>query len=92
VSLIKELKQIIYELPLRSNLEASPAHRKRVAHFCEHHGICIEFTQARKTWHALAPSAVKPWWLTLSTIRTINKQKNNINNKKKTKTEVLEDA
>ena len=92
MSLIKELKQVIYELPFGANLKASSAYRKKIAHFCEHNGICIEFTQARKTWHALAPSAVRPWWLTLSTIRTIKKPKNNTNNKKNVKTEELENA
>jgi hypothetical protein len=92
VSLIKELKQVIYELPFRADLKASSAYRKKVAHFCEHNGICIEFTQARKTWHALAPLAVRPWWLTLSTIRAVKKSKHNTNNKKNIKTGVLENA
>jgi len=92
VSFIKELKQAIYELPFGSDLKASSAYRKKVAHFCEHNGICIEFTQARKTWHALAPLAVKPWWLTLSTIRAVKKLKHNTNNKKNVKTGVLENA
>jgi len=35
------------------------------AHFCEHDGISIRFTRARATWHAMAPCALKPWWLFL---------------------------
>ncbi len=92
VSLIDELRQVIYELPFGVDLKAGSAYRKKVAHFCEHNGICIEFTQARKTWHALAPLAVRPWWLTLSTLRTVKKSKHNTNNKKNIKTGVLENA
>jgi len=92
VSLIDELRQVIYELPFGADSKTGSAYRKKVAHFCEHNGICIEFTQARKTWHALAPLAVKPWWLTLSTLRTTKKPKHNTNNKKNIKTGVLENA
>ena len=58
------------------------------AHFCEHDGICINFTQARTTWHALAPCALKPWWLFLNPLRK-NRQ-NKIT--KNTDIEVTEDA
>lgn len=60
MSLIAELRQALYDLPL-----ASKPSRKVIAHFCEHDGIRIEFTRARTTWHAITPSAVKPWWITL---------------------------
>ncbi len=51
--------------------------RNDVAHFCEHDGIYIRFTQARATWHALAPCALKPWWLFLTpNILKKNIQKN----------------
>ena len=50
------------------------ANRKEVAHFCEHDGICIRFTRAKEAWHALAPCALKPWWLSLKPQR---KDKNN---------------
>jgi len=43
--------------------------RDEVAYFCEHDGIFIRFTQAKTTWHALAPCALKPWWLSLKPIR-----------------------
>jgi hypothetical protein len=92
VSLIKELKQVIYDLPLRVDLKANRAYRKKVAHFCEHNGIYIEFTQASSTWHALAPSALRPWWLKLRTVRSVKKTRDNLNNKKNAKTEELEDA
>lgn len=43
--------------------------RSEIAHFCEHNGIYIHFTKARSTWHALAPCALKPWWLFLKPLR-----------------------
>lgn len=92
MSLIQELKQVFYDIPLRVNLKASKASREKIAHFCEHNGICIEFTQAQSTWHALAPLAIKPWWLKLNIMRSVKKTKTNLNNKKNTKTEVLENA
>jgi len=60
MSLIAELRQALYDLPL-----AGRPSRKAIAHFCEHDGIRIRFTRARTTWHALAPSSVKPWWMVL---------------------------
>jgi hypothetical protein len=45
------------------------AKRKEFVHFCEHDGIYIHFTKARSTWHALAPCALKPWWLFLKPLR-----------------------
>lgn len=60
MSLIAELRQALYDLPL-----AGKPDRRVIAHFCEHDGIRIRFTRARTTWHAMAPSAVKPWWITL---------------------------
>ena len=60
MSLIAELRQVLYDLPL-----ASKPSRKVVAHFCEHDGIRIEFTRARTTWYALTPSSAKPWWMIL---------------------------
>jgi len=92
MGLIKELKQVIDELSFRTELRVSKAQRDKTAHFCEHSGICIEFTQARKTWHALAPLAVRPWWLKLNTVRIKKKINSNTNNKKNATTEVLENA
>ena len=45
------------------------AKRKEFVHFCEHDGIYIHFTKARSTWHALAPCALKPWWLFLKPLK-----------------------
>ena len=45
------------------------ARRKEFVHFCEHDGIYIHFTKARSTWHALAPCALKPWWLFLRPLK-----------------------
>ena len=72
--------------------------RDDIAHFCEHDGIYISFTRARSTWHALAPCALKPWWLFLNPLRrkTKNEKENNKNNKNKiiknTDIEVTENA
>ncbi len=60
MSLIAELRQALYDLPVTGK----PS-RKVIAHFCEHDGIRIQFTRARTTWHAMAPSSVKPWWMVL---------------------------
>ncbi len=79
MSLIAELKQVIYDFPLRADTKAR---RKKHAHFCEHSGICTTFTQARTTWHALAPLAIKPWWIKLNTVRSIKEIRNNTNNNK----------
>ncbi len=85
MSLIAELKQIIYDLPL-----AAEPGRDVIAHFCNHDGIRIKFTRARTTWHSLGPSAIKPWWLILEPLRTSpettgdlkrNTSKTNNNNK-----------
>lgn len=64
MSLIAELKQALYDLPL-----ANKPDRKQVAHFCEHDGLCIRFTRARTLWHAVTPSAIKPWWIFLEPLR-----------------------
>ena len=80
MSLKAELKQIIYDL----NIFTEPR-RDEVAHFCRHEGIRVCFTRARTTWHSLAPSAIKPWWMILEPIRTLSRtkdrQKYNKNNK-----------
>ena len=54
-----------------SNLTFNDRQTKQndVAHFCEHDGIYIRFTRARTTWHALAPCALKPWWLFLKPLK-----------------------
>ena len=65
MSLIDELNQVIYDLPFNRH----QMKRSDIAHFCEHDGICISFTRARTTWHAMAPCAVKPWWLFLAPLR-----------------------
>ena len=78
MSLIDELNQVIYDLPFNKH----QMNRNDIAHFCEHDGICISFTRARASWHALAPCAVKPWWLFLAPLRrglreTLNENKRN---------------
>lgn len=65
MSFIDELNQVIYDLPFKKH----QVRRENIAHFCEHDGICISFTRARTTWHALAPCALKPWWLFLNPLR-----------------------
>ncbi|MBT8120176.1 MAG: hypothetical protein KJN89_10710 [Gammaproteobacteria bacterium] len=65
MSLIDELNQVIYDLPFNKH----QLKRSEIAHFCEHDGIFISFTRARTTWHALAPCAIKPWWLFLAPLR-----------------------
>ena len=65
MSFIDELNQVLYDLPFNKH----QANRDNIAHFCEHDGICISFTRARTTWHALAPCALKPWWLFLGPLR-----------------------
>jgi len=96
MSLISEVKHILHDLPLPLTGKSD---RKRTAHFCEHHGIFIRFTRARSIWHALAPSAIKPWWLVLQPARARNgSKKNNYtnnnknNNNKKNVIEVVENA
>ena len=88
MSLIAELKQAIYDLPL-----AKKPGRDKIAHFCEHNGIRRTFTRARTTWQVLAPSAIKPWWIILEPLKnkTDNKKSSNTNNKK-LDTEVLDNA
>ena len=60
-----ELNQVIHDLLFKKN----QASRDEIAHFCEHDGICINFTRARSTWRALAPCALKPWWLFLNPLK-----------------------
>ncbi len=70
MNLFDELNKVINDLPFHK-------HQKKqadIACFCEHDGICIKFTragfsQAANTWHALAPCALKPWWLFLNPLR-----------------------
>ena len=96
MSLIDELNQVIHDLPFNKH----QASRNDVAHFCEHDGIYIRFTRARTTWHALAPCALKPWWLFLEPLRkSIRKKLKQQDNKTITKmtiknadTEVTENA
>ena len=81
-----ELNQIIYDL-LFNKPKLS---RNEIAHFCEHDGICINFTRARATWHALAPCALKPWWLFLQPLKrnlqqNLQHQKHNKKQNKKNK-------
>jgi len=71
MSFIDELSQVIYDLPFNKH----QANRSEIAHFCEHDGICICFTRARTTWHALAPCALKPWWLFLEPLRNKTQKK-----------------
>ena len=84
VGLINKLKQVIYGLPLKTG----KSRRDKIAHFCEHHGIRIKFTPAKTTWHAIAPSAMRPWWLKLNTLKTANSAETN----NRETTRVLENA
>jgi hypothetical protein len=91
MSLLAELKQAIYDLPMMRE----PG-RDKIAHFCEHNGIRRSFSRARTTWQALAPSAIKPWWMILEPLKkqsrnTDNKNSSNTNNKN-SDLEVLDNA
>jgi len=95
MSLIDELNQVIYDLPFNKHQPS----RNNVAHFCEHDGVTIRFTRARTTWHALAPCALKPWWLFLEPLKKNIRDKLTDNTKtkqqeitKKIATEVTENA
>lgn len=100
MSLIDELNQVIYDLPFNRH----QMKRSEIAHFCEHDGICISFTRARTTWQALAPCAIKPWWLFLAPLKKnlktdiydrLTQQQNNETSTTKIKneeTEVTENA
>ena len=70
MSLIAELRQAFYDLPL-----ASKPGRNVVAHFCEHEGIRLMFTRARTTWHAVVPATIKPWWLVLDPLIRNDREK-----------------
>jgi hypothetical protein len=76
---LEELNKVINDLSFNKH----QTNRNEVAHFCEHDGIFIRFTRARATWHALAPCALKPWWLSLKPIR--KKSENDSHNKITTK-------
>lgn len=82
-----ELNQIIYDL-LFNKPQLS---RNEIAYFCEHDGIRINFTRARATWHALAPCALKPWWLFLQPLKR-NLQQQKINKKNKITTNAAQQA
>ncbi len=95
MSLLKKLKpdelyQVIHDLLFEKN----QASRDEIAHFCEHDGICINFTRASSTWRALAPCALKPWWLFLNTLKKeIRKNMHNKHNEKnKITTNAAQDA
>jgi hypothetical protein len=62
---LDELNQTLRDLAFNKHQTS----RNDIAHFCEHDGICINFTPVRTTWHALAPCAIKPWWLFLQPLR-----------------------
>ena len=70
MSFIDELNQVIDDLPFNRHQTS----KDEIAHFCEHNGIYINFTRARTTWRARAPSAFKPWWLFLEPLRKNLKQ------------------
>ncbi len=87
---LDKLNKVIDDLPFHKH----QASRNDMAQFCEHDGICIYFTNAgstrrRTAWHALAPCALKPWWLFLNPLRR-NKpsdgQENSQSNNQKSKT------
>lgn len=86
MSLIDELNQILSDLPFNKH----QASRKDIAHFCEHNGIFIRYTRARTTWHALAPCALKPWWLFLEPVIKKTGIKKTSINKTSTRKQLLE--
>jgi len=86
VKLLDGLGSVIYNFSFYNHNHKHQTRRGDMTYFCEHDGICINFTPVRHTWHALAPCALKPWWLFLKTARQ-NKQKNN-----KQETEVTQNA
>lgn len=78
---LDKLNKVIDDLPFHKHQTS----RNDMAQFCEHDGICIYFTNAgstrkRTAWHALAPCALKPWWLFLNPLRR-NKPSDNQKNK-----------
>ncbi|MCK4675362.1 MAG: hypothetical protein KAT61_05565 [Gammaproteobacteria bacterium] len=75
---LDELNNVLNDLPFNRH----QAEQSDIACFCEHDGICIYFTNAGSTrkstaWRALAPCALKPWWLFLkpSRINPLRKKK-----------------
>ena len=81
---LDKLNKVIDDLPFHKNQTS----RNDMAQFCEHDGICIYFTNAgstrrRTAWHALAPCALKPWWLFLNPLR--RKKPSDSQNNKTTK-------
>jgi hypothetical protein len=62
---LEDMNRVLRDLAFNKH----QASRNDIAHFCEHDGICINFTPVRSTWHALAPCALKPWWLFLQPLR-----------------------
>jgi hypothetical protein len=87
MSLIAELKQAMYDVPL-----INKSGRNKFAHFCEHDNIHIRFTKARSIWHAITPTAIKPWWIILEPVRTTNKTHINNTKNKNIETEVIDNA
>ena len=75
MNLFNELNHVVHGLAFNKQ----QTNRDNIAQFCEHDGIYISFTRARSTWHALAPCALKPWWLFLEPLR--KKQQDNKTNK-----------
>ena len=79
---LDKLNKVFNDLPFHKQ----QTKQNNMAQFCEHDGICIYFTNAgptqkRTAWHALAPCALKPWWLFLKPSRINplrqNKRSNN---------------
>jgi len=73
---LDELNQALRDLAFNKHQTS----RNDIAHFCEHDGICINFTPVRTTWHALAPCALKPWWLFLQPLRNKTQETNKATN------------
>ena len=67
---LEELNKVIHDLSFNKH----QSDRKEIAHFCEHDGISIRFTRARSAWHALAPCALKPWWLSLQPMKKLHEK------------------
>ncbi|NOQ89382.1 MAG: hypothetical protein GQ549_00380 [Gammaproteobacteria bacterium] len=67
---LDKLNKVINDFPFHKH----QTKQNNMAQFCEHDGISIYFTNAgttqkRTAWHALAPCALKPWWLFLNPLR-----------------------
>jgi len=68
---LEELNKVIHDLSFNKH----QSDRKELAHFCVHDGISIRFTRARSAWHALSPSTLKPWRMSLQPMKKLHEKK-----------------